>query len=49
MKKIKEFMIELMDKAKECYSKLFKKCLTTKKIKTTSKRNVKSKKVSKKS
>ena len=26
-------MIELMDKAKKCYSKLFKKCLTTKEAK----------------
>jgi hypothetical protein len=43
MKRIKEFMIKMMDKAKKCYSKLFKKCLTPEK------KNVKSKKVSKKS
>jgi hypothetical protein len=51
MKRIKEFMIELMDKAKKCYSKLFKKCLTTKEAKAKAKprRNVKSKKVTKKS
>tara|TARA_S200002703_G_scaffold13605_1_gene11920 strand:- start:34 stop:189 length:156 start_codon:yes stop_codon:yes gene_type:complete len=51
MKRIKEFMIELMDKAKKCYSKLFKKCLTTKEAKAKAKprRNVKTKKVAKKS
>ena len=41
---LKELMIELMDKAKKCYVKLFKKCLTNKPTK-----NVKSKKVTKKS
>ena len=41
---LKQLMIELMDKAKKCYSKLFKKCLTP-----TKKKNVKSKKVTKKS
>jgi len=41
---LKELMIELMDKAKKCYAKLFKKCLTNKPTK-----NVKSKKVTKKS
>ena len=41
---LKELMIELMDKAKKCYAKLFKKCLTEKPTK-----NVKSKKVTKKS
>ena len=41
---LKELMIELMDKAKKCYAKLFKKCLTEKPTK-----NVKSKKVTNKS
>ena len=41
---LKQLMIELMDKAKKCYGKLFKKCLTEK-----PKKNVKSKKVTKKS
>jgi hypothetical protein len=44
MKRIKEFMIKMMDKVKKCYAKIFKQCLTTK-----PKKNVKSKKVSKKS
>ena len=44
MKRIKEFMIKMMDKAKKCYAKIFKQCLTTK-----PKKNVKTKKVSKKS
>ena len=42
MKRIKEFMIKMMDKINKVYAKLFKKCLTPKK-------NVKSKKVTKKS
>jgi len=42
MKRIKEFMIKIMDRLNKVYAKLFKKCLTPKK-------NVKSKKVTKKS
>jgi len=36
---LKQLIIELMDKAKKCYAKLFKKCLTP-----ATKKNVKSKK-----
>ena len=39
---MKEFMIKMMNRLNKVYAKLFKKCLTTKK-------NVKSKKVTKKS
>ena len=42
MKRIKEFMIELMDKAKKCYSKLFKKCLTPEKKNVTKRKSKKS-------
>ena len=41
---LKQLIVELMNKAKKCYGKLFKKCLTEKPTK-----NVKSKKVTKKS
>ena len=41
---LKQLIVELMDKAKKCYGKLFKKCLTP-----ATKKNVKSKKVTKKS
>ena len=51
MKRIKEFMIKMMNRLNKVYAKLFKKCLTTKEAKAKSKprRNVKTKKVSKKS
>ena len=45
IKRIKEFMIDMMDKLNKAYAKSFKKCLTPK----TKKKNVKSKKVTKKS
>jgi hypothetical protein len=44
MKRIKEFMIDMMDKLNKAYAKLFKKCLTPK----TKKKNV-TKRKSKKS
>jgi hypothetical protein len=36
IKRIKEFMIDMMDKLNKAYAKLFKKCLTPK----TKKKNV---------
>ena len=36
---LKQLIVELMNKAKKCYAKLFKKCLTP-----TTKKNAKSKK-----
>ena len=36
MKRIEEFMIDMMDKLNKVYAKLFKKCLTP----TTKKKNV---------
>jgi len=41
MKRIKEFMIKIMDKLNKAYAKLFKKCLTPKKN-VTKKKSTKS-------
>ena len=43
MELLKNYMIEFMNKTNKCFSKLFKKCLSV------TKKNVKSKKVTKKS
>ena len=44
IKRIKEFMIKMMDKLNKAYAKLFKKCLapTTKKKNVTKKKSKKS-------
>jgi hypothetical protein len=42
MKRIKEFMIEMMNKLNKVYAKLFKKCLTPEKKNVTKRKSKKS-------
>ena len=42
MKRIKEFMIKIMDKLNKAYAKLFKKCLTLKKKNVAKRKSKKS-------
>jgi len=42
MKRIKEFMIKIMDKLNKAYAKLFKKCLTPKKKNVAKRKSKKS-------
>jgi len=42
MKRIKEFMIKMMDKINKVYAKLFKKCLTPEKKNVTKRKSKKS-------
>ena len=42
MKRIKEFMIKMMDKINKVYAKLFKKCLTPKKKNVAKRKSKKS-------